>query len=1623
MALPALHPSQKASAQAVAGIWEALFNFVPGSQQQFLAQINLYDNHPNYVGLLFRTKLFKSEYTNASGKLQEHKLIKSIYNNLDLNPPPLAKIKSIAKRFDGAELVAFVLSRPLIKSVAEAQAKPFVQSILEGKPVEYGKSLADQPALDDLPPTGINMSMLPNVDETTPAGTVVGLLQAIDATPGDTHTFMLTNAPGTVPFSLDGNKIIYNGTDVDGDTDFVLNVKVTDAAHNESETSFPVSVKVIDEDELPAIPTVPGQMVMGDDEDNLFTAFVSDNLNTLGGAIIDGKDGEDKLKVIVDTSEKLDGNTYLYAKDSKLADGEEANYVGAFHTENVEIFELKQFGDGKDLAVDLGGMGSDLHTIISDSAQEDLIAFVNIAEADGLRVEIRHTQADHLIDFKKGSTNGDEKVTIAVDHVGATQEPLEDNKHDIEDKRDPGYKGIKIELTEAATTDEHGKLADIKEVALEFNGEQPSVISGIGAGKTLDTISGSGSADAVVGSFEHPLFWTNPNLQTVDMSGTSGDNSYVVAWEDSRLMELPVVEDEWWDSSSWRSEHSVWKVPVYDDHGKPIGHEDLAFNGGSGDENLYLGRGAVGLTADGGAGEDAAIFFDLPVGQDNLFTNFEVAKIFAEVGSRKMFDGDPNSKSFDSGPTVSIRPDDTWVDILDANAIKGIYDVEFSCGVDCHFPRYVVEELVKPVFEYIPEGYDKSEPERKSFSNLALINLEANKEYTFTFKDGDLAHLSHVEDDKNKVHLPRYWGEMEKRDKFTPKMEGKALTLVVDVGVLDTEGNTNAGDGTNDVLNLVLEQELDINFVGGETEVLNVEAATYDGWGRHHINFIKKDVEQTKTGLTEKDGSPWLDEHGNQVFRYDDNVKHQKEIAEDLHTINLTGEADYFAITAEDRKLTPNLTLIDASGTTGHTRLFVDGVGSQTEGMRVEGTANDDIIRGTEAGDELNGNDGDDELIGRGGDDHLNGGEGNDFLDGGAGSDVLDGGEGADWLEGGGATPAIKEIIISGLPGQGDRFSVDLKIHDHFVNDASYKFDLQDIRFLKDDDFGKHGMDGRPIGMAEAMQKPDGLLDWFLMLPKEWQDKIKLAILKNGLAYAINEKLNSPEHKDHIDGVYAEVDDHGHLIVVKKSGLDDNPEDFKITGLEVDPDDTTDDHPNMAKLVLEDDHYDYGDTIHFGIKVGEIDSNWTLPAATEDFEMTKDVNGIVWVRIHIRDKDGLSGHELAEKIVDKLEYNLVGDYAKWPNALKGAEVVEQKDGKYAVKITDGGEINRYLLTDPKLYDARAHISFHVSEDFIRYKDAVLKVVIGEEGSQTVIPFPPTIEYSDISDNIKHLFKELGYGGDLDAYHNDGMWFVKDSADNEIGKVSFKKYDGKLWIDIEGAKDGSPFPNTHVAESLSVNLMYFDEDKKQTETKELEVEKWLDVRDNGNPWEDEVVNDKSPAHLEVEVFQDGQIDGKDWFIISEENPNPVNTHADPFEPGEEMGLVDMIKDFVTHYAEDHNTGDKKTDVVADDVDFEGFDAEAIDGDTFFSIDEPTADNYLKALEAASALHDIFEEAVYIASSYEDASSDTGFSTAIFAFDNTDLGNELNVPDSAVILVGIGPGEVTAEDIIADHNLIA
>jgi len=1640
MARPPIHESQKAAAINSAGIWQALFGTAPPNETVFVNHTLRFDNlgQKAYAVHIFdANKPFADAYKNANGKLLEYKLIRDIFKNLDLPQQPPAQKANWVKRFDGAELLAFVLTRPNVQAALQQKAKPFVNAILDGKEVNYGTDLDDQPYLDDLPPTGINMDMLPDIPEDLPAGTAVGTLSAIDATENDTHIFELTNAPGSVPFSIDGDKIIYNGTDVDDDTDYVLNIRVTDAAHNVSETTFPVSIKVTDEDELPPIPVVPGAMVMGDEEDDLFTGFVSDNLNTLSGAFIDGKDGdEDKLKVIVDLSERLDTKVDLYAEGSKLLGyGREFNSVGAFHSENVEIFELKQFGDSsKELAVDLGGMGADLKKIISDSAQDDMIAFTNIAEADGLRVEIKHTQADHLLDFKKGSLDGTEKVTIAVDHVGATRDALPDFKHETEDKRDPGYKGIKIELTEAATTDEHGKLADIKEVALEFNGDQPSVISGIHAGETLDTISGSGSADAVVGSFHHTLFWKNPNLQNVDMSGTSGDNSYVVTWENKHDDSNWRSDDEWRDDSGRIGEHSVWKVPVYDDHGHPVGHEDLTFNGGSGDENLYLGRGAVGLTADGGGGSNAVIFSDLPVGQDNQFSNFQIAKIYDEVGSRAMFTGDPNSKWFgDRVEPVSFDMDSAWVDILDANAIKGIYTVDFACGIECHYPKHRVEELVRPVIE-VPDGYDDSPYQERSFSNLALINLEANQEYTFIFGNGDhVVHDSHEGigtvleepngDGKEKEHLPRYWGEMENRDRFKPWQEGKAVTLVVDVGVLDTEGNTNAGNGTNDVLNLVLEEDLDINFVGGETEVLNVEAATYDGWGRHHINFIKKDVEKTATGRTEDDGSPWLDEHGNQVFDYENKIKGQVDHAEDLHTINLTGEADYLAITGEKAALTPNLTLIDASGTTGGTRLFVDGVGSQPEGMRVEGTANDDIIRGTEAGDELNGNDGDDELIGRGGDDHLDGGEGNDFVSGGAGSDVVDGGADADWLEGGGdATPTIKELQISNV-GNGDEFSLEIRAHGHAVH-VEYTFDpLWAIR---------HDL---PSWKLKEMTGWDDskMADWgmddFLKLPGHLHQEIKDKAALYGLKQAIQEAFYKPEHEKIAGEFDVDIDAHHQLFISKTSGLD-----FEIVNVTAKDGKENDDHPNMEILVLEDDHYDYGDSIHFAIDLGDGVAPIAVTQASPDHSKPPVIveGNIAHVWYKVDSHDGESQHEVTEGISQLLHDYLIGgatQYVPYPYALMGSEVVQTKEGDWVVKITDGGpfkvvkdqygniiKLDRDLIRESYTEDARAHISFHFPEKIFKSPEFSLKVLFGEPGSQTQI----TLDHAPGA--LAAVFDELGYPN-VHFIREGDTTYVFD-GEHEVGKLTIKTYEGRTWVDLEGPADGSPFANTVAAESMTVNVAYFDEEKGVKEVKELPVDKWLDVEDNSNPWVDRVINNNDQK-LEVEHIQDGQVDGKDWFIISEEDPNPVNTHADPFKPGDEQGLVDMIKDFVTNYAEHHYSqdSDPKNDVVADDIDFEGFDDEAILGETFASIDAPTADNYLKALEAAQLQHSILPELVYIASSYADANSDTGFSTAVFAFDNTDTGNDLNTPDSAVILVGVGAGEVTAEDIIADHNLVA
>lgn len=1665
MARPPIHESQKGAAINSLGIWQALFGTASPNESVFVNHTLRYDNlgQKKYIEHIFdANKPFAAEYKNANGRLLEHKLLRDIFKNLDLPPQPAAQKANWVKRFDGAELLIFALTRPNVKAALQQKAKPFVNAVLDGKEVNYGTDLDDQPYLDDLPPTGINMDMLPDIPEDLPAGTAVGTLTAIDATEGDSHTFILKNEPGTVPFSIDGNKIVYNGTDVDEDTEYVLNIKVIDAAHNESEVHFPVSVKVTDEDELPPIPTVPGQLVMGDDEDNLFTGVYSEpddvGPNTLAGAFIDGKDGIDTLKAIfngeTDDDLKIEPAP-IY--DSKLLDVDDysASYFTGWHAENIEIFHAKLFGfsDSQKL-VDLGTFDESLQKVISDNPQIDndgesdaeFVGYVNSPVGDGLELEIQHSKINHVLDFKRGVLTGEDTINFTLEGVGAVREPLEiDPKHpDVIDKRDPGYKGIKLVLTEGFVTedkDHPGKLALIDTINVTLNGDKPNVVKAIEAGYEedfhghvvdgLETINVSGDADGVLGSYEHTLFYTNPYLQTIDASDSTGDNKYVITWSDRH--------DH--DHSSGghdgkKSDHSEWKVPVYDDHGNFVENLPLSFTGGSGDEMIYLGAGTTNATVDGGDGFDAVIFSDLPSGKDNTFTNIEVAQIFSKVGSPLMFDGNPDGRD----GRVKMHGDLEWGDdfhgghlglggigIFDLSVINGINNIEFSCGVDCFEHKQAHGPTPAEAILKVPDGYDKSPFERKEGSNLALIGLTADSEYTFTFKDhkdDDRTSVSFEgdgkDDGKKEEHLPRYWGELEDRDGWMPKMEGKYVNLVVDVGELDTEGNTSAGNGTNDVLNLVLEQELDINFVGGETEVLNVDGATKDGWGRHHITFIKKDVEQTPELQFEKDGvTPWLDEHGEQRVEYSNEIKNQVEIAEDLHTINLTGEADYFAIKGEKAALTPNLTLIDASGTTGGTRLFVDGVGSQTDGMRVEGTANDDIIRGTEAGDELNGNDGNDELIGRGGDDHLNGGAGNDFVSGGAGSDVVDGGADADWLEGGGTTATVKELIISNV-GNGDEFGLEIRAHGHAVH-VEYTFDMMwAIR---------HELPGWKLKEMTGWDD-DKMSNWdlddFLKLPGHLHQEIKDKAALYGLKKAIAEAFYKPEHEKIAGEFEIEIDAHHQLLISKTSGLE-----FEIVNVTAKDGKENDDHPNMEILVLEDDHYDYGDSIHFSIDLGREVYGAATTLTTPDGKPPVIIEGnkaFVWYTVH--NEDGESQHEVAEGIAELLQDYLVrGNTSSFSvqNGIMDAQAVVTKDGDYAVKITDGGpfiikkthdgkiiKVDRDLIDYAVTEDARAHISFHFPEKIFKSPDFSLKALFGEPGSQTQI----TLDNNPGA--LAAVFAELGYPN-VQVKGSYGDFTIWD-GEHEVGAFTMKVKEGWVWVKLEGPAEGSPFANTNAAESLSINVTYFDEEKGVKETKELDVDKWLDVGDNGNPWVDRVINDNTQT-LEVEHIQDGQVDGKDWFIISEENPNPVDTHADPFEAGDELGLVDMIKDFVTHYEEDHNTGDPKTDVVADDIDFEGFDAEAIDGVTFDSIDDPTAENYLEALEAASALHDIFEELVYIASSYEDASSETGVSTAIFAFDNTDVGNDLNTPDSAVILVGVDAGTVTAEDIIADHNLVA
>lgn len=72
----------------------------------------------------------------------------------------------------------------------------------------------------------------------------------------------------------------------------------------------------------------------------------------------------------------------------------------------------------------------------------------------------------------------------------------------------------------------------------------------------------------------------------------------------------------------------------------------------------------------------------------------------------------------------------------------------------------------------------------------------------------------------------------------------------------------------------------------------------------------------------------------------------------------------------------------------------------QSAGIKIDGSAGDDVIDGTAGADQLSGGLGNDQLRGRGGNDSLHGGGGNDSLIGGSGNDSLEGGAGNDIVQG-----------------------------------------------------------------------------------------------------------------------------------------------------------------------------------------------------------------------------------------------------------------------------------------------------------------------------------------------------------------------------------------------------------------------------------------------------------------------------------------------------------------------------------------------------------------------------------------------------------------------------------------------
>jgi hypothetical protein len=98
------------------------------------------------------------------------------------------------------------------------------------------------------PPTDINLSG-GVVKENAAGGTLVGLLSAIDANVGDTHTFALVDSGGG-RFAISGNQLVVAGgaaLNFEAATSHSVTVRVTDAAGASFDESFTITVQNVNE--------------------------------------------------------------------------------------------------------------------------------------------------------------------------------------------------------------------------------------------------------------------------------------------------------------------------------------------------------------------------------------------------------------------------------------------------------------------------------------------------------------------------------------------------------------------------------------------------------------------------------------------------------------------------------------------------------------------------------------------------------------------------------------------------------------------------------------------------------------------------------------------------------------------------------------------------------------------------------------------------------------------------------------------------------------------------------------------------------------------------------------------------------------------------------------------------------------------------------------------------------------------------------------------------------------------------------------------------------------------------------------------------------------------------------